>query len=102
MDFVLATSDEILHELGERLRIQRLAQNLSQHELASMAGVALGTVKKLERNGVSSFETVVRVVHALGLVDELKPLFVLQRSSIAQMAQASQIQRRRAPRKKSS
>jgi transcriptional regulator with XRE-family HTH domain len=101
MDIGLATSNEILRELGARLRSQRLVQQLSQQELAAMAGLALGTVKKLERNGASSLETVVRVVQALGLVDELAPLFVLQRNSIAQMARAAQPQRQRAPRKKS-
>ena len=100
MDPALATPNEILHELGGRLRQQRLAQQLSQQELAAMAGVALGTVKKLESSGVSSLETVVRVVQALGLADELQPLFVLKRNSIAQMLQAAQPLRQRAPRKR--
>ena len=100
MDPALATPTEILHELGGRLRQQRLAQQLSQQELAAMAGVALGTVKKLENSGVSSLETVVRVVQALGLADELQPLFVLKRNSIAQMLQAAQPLRQRARRKR--
>lgn len=100
MDPELATVTEILRELGARLRQQRLAQQLSQQELAAMAGIALGTVKKLERSGVSSLETVVRVVQALGLADELQTLFVLKRNSIAQMALAAQPQRQRAPRKR--
>lgn len=100
MDPALATPNEILHELGGRLRQQRLAQQLSQQELAAMAGVALGTIKKLENSGGSSLETVVRVVQALGLADELQPLFVLKRNSIAQMLQAAQPLRQRAPRKR--
>lgn len=99
MDLGLATIDEILRELGERLRQQRLAQQLSQQDLAQMAGLALGTVKKLEHSGVSSLATVVRVVQALGLANDLQGLFVLQRNSIAQMVHAAQSQRQRAPRK---
>lgn len=103
MDLSFADRSEILQELGQRLRLQRLAQALTQQELAGMAGVAPGTIKKLENNGTSSLETVVRVVQALGLTDELQALFVLPSQSIAQMEQAEQarqIQRVRAPRRK--
>lgn len=103
MDFLLADRREILQELGQRLRLQRLAQALTQQELAGMAGVAPGTIKKLESNGTSSLETVVRVVQALGLTDQLQALFVLPSQSIAQMEQAEQArqtQRVRAPRRK--
>src|SRR3990167_3807458 len=101
MDFACATCNEILQELGTRLRAQRLAQGLRQTELAAMAGVSAGTVKTLERSGVSSLETVIRVVQALGLTDALQSLFELQHQSIAQMEKADQSRRVRAPRRKS-
>ena len=101
MDFNLASSREILQELGARLRAQRLAQGLPQAELAAMAGVSLGTLKSLERSGASSLETLIRVIHALGLTEHLQPLFLLPRQSIAQMEQTQQAQRLRAPRRKS-
>lgn len=100
VDFAFATQEEILRELGERLRTQRLAQSLTQKDLAAMAGLALGTVKTLERSGSCSLETLIRVVQVLGLSDELQRLFVLQRQSIAQMQQAEQAMRQRAPRSK--
>ncbi|MFX1682649.1 MULTISPECIES: helix-turn-helix domain-containing protein [unclassified Roseateles] len=103
MAFTLATAHEILEALGQRVRAQRLAQKLSQQELARMAGLSLGALRKLESNGQSSLETVIRVVQALGLVDELEELFVLKRQSIAQMEQAEAAdQRQRAPRRRSS
>jgi transcriptional regulator with XRE-family HTH domain len=102
LDFTLATHKEILQELGVRLRAQRLAQELPQAELAAMAGVSLGTIKSLERSGVSSLETLIRVVQALGLTDHLQPLFELPRQSIAAMEKAQQAQRMRAPRRKAS
>ncbi|MFE8645904.1 helix-turn-helix domain-containing protein [Sphingomonas sp. NCPPB 2930] len=101
MTFILATSDEILQTLGERLRIQRLAQGLSQQELAARAGLSLGAVRQLERSGQSSLETLVRVVQALGLANEVDELFVLERRSIAQMVQSETAgHRQRAPRQK--
>lgn len=98
LDFAFATREEILQHLGARLRAQRLAQGLTQVTLADMAGVSVGTVKTLERCGISSFETVVRIVQALGLTDQLQALFELQRRSIAQMEKAAQSGRMRAPR----
>lgn len=101
--FNLSTPAEILQELGVRLREQRLAQSLTQRELAQMAGLSLGALRKLESDGQCSLETLVRVVQALGLLDELDDLFVLKRQSIAQMEQVDLVSRRqRAPRKKTS
>jgi transcriptional regulator with XRE-family HTH domain len=101
MAFTLAPADEILQALGQRLRAQRLAQDLPQSELAAMAGLSLGALRKLENSGQSSLETFVRAVQALGLADELETLFVLKRQSIAQMAQAEAAgQRQRAPRRR--
>jgi transcriptional regulator with XRE-family HTH domain len=99
MSFILATPNEILQQLGERLRAQRLAQALPQSELAAMAGLSPGAVRKLERSGQSSLETLVRVAQVLGLVEELQALFAFKRQSIALMEQAEQDQRQRAPRK---
>ena len=61
MTFHLSTPAEILHALGVRLREQRLAQSLTQRELAQMAGLSLGALRKLESDGQCSLETLVRV-----------------------------------------
>lgn len=66
MIFALATANEILRTVGQRLRLQRLAQGLPQRELAQMAGLSLGALRKLESSGQCSLETVVRVVQSLG------------------------------------
>jgi transcriptional regulator with XRE-family HTH domain len=100
LDFVFATHQEICTELGQRLKRQRLAQSLTQKDLAERAGVALGTVKNLEGKGVSSLESTIRIVMALGLVDEVASLFKLKAAqSIAQMERAQLAERKRAPSK---
>ena len=103
MTFILSTPDEVLHALGVRLREQRLAQSVTQRELAQMAGLSLGALRNLETDGRCSLETLIRAAQALGLLEELDDLFVLKRQSIAQMEQADLVsQRRRAPRRKAS
>ncbi len=100
MNFTLSLPSEILDCLGERLRTQRLAQSLSQSELAQKTGLSLGAIKKLERDGQSSLDTFVKVVSALRLAQELEPLFVMKVESIAQMERAFKLtQRKRAPRR---
>lgn len=93
MTFHLSTSAEIQHALGARLSEQRLTQSLAQRELAQMAGLSLGTLRKLETGGHCSPETLVHVTQALGLLGELDDLFVLQRQSIAQMEQVDLVNR---------
>ncbi len=103
MAFQLSTPAEVLQELGARLRERRLAQSLTQRELAQMAGLSWGALRKLESDGQCSLETLVRVAQALGLLKALDDLFVLKRQSIAQMEQADLVSRRqRAPRKRTS
>lgn len=83
--FKLASPDEISLTLGQRLKDQRLAKNLKQQELAGRAGVSVGTVKNLESKGQSSLDSLVRIVSALDLVQDLDSLFTVKLRSIAQM-----------------
>ncbi|BHH85090.1 helix-turn-helix domain-containing protein [Desulforhopalus sp. 52FAK] len=99
MDIGFSTYEEVCKELGARLKAQRLAQLLTQEELAARAGVSAGTVKNIENKGQSSIESVVRLGLALGLADHFQELFNLQVKSIAQMEQKEQSKRIRAPRR---
>lgn len=99
MDIGFATHEEVCKELGVRLKAQRLEQQFTQEELAARAGVSAGTVKNLENKGQSSMESAVRIALALGLADHFQTLFKLQVKSIAQMEQAEQAKRLRAPRR---
>jgi len=99
LEFGLSTEREIRAELGGRLRAQRLAQDLSQADLAERAGIGLATVQRLEARGECTLENFVRVVIGLGLADDLQDLFELQVRSIAEMEQAEKGRRIRASRK---
>jgi len=103
MSFILNLPSEIQAELGQRLRVHRLAQALSQEALASMAGLSLGAVRKLERDGQCSLATFIRAAQTLGLTQALDPLFDMphQPVSIAQAERAEQASKRqRAPSKR--
>lgn len=88
-DVAFATAPELVRELGQRLRAHRLAMSVTQDELAARAGISVGAVKKLEATGLTTLETYVRTVQALGLVDELADFMALRpATSIAAMEKA--------------
>lgn len=85
IDLKFSSMDEICLTLGSRLRAQRLAQNLQQIDLAQKAGVSKLTIINLENKGVVSLTSFIKVVRALGLIDELSTLFLMNPNSIAMM-----------------
>ncbi len=98
LDFGFASEQETGLELGRRLREQRLAQGLSQVELAQWAGIGINTLKLLDSKDKCTFEYFMRTVLGLGLADELQSLLALKIDSIAWMERAEQAKRRCAPR----
>ena len=99
--FSLLSSRSVCADLGARLKRLRLAQNLSQQQLAQMTQSSLSSVRRLESQGQGGFEFVVRVAQALQAVDQLEGLFAPSVESIAQ-AEREQVlasrQRARVPR----
>lgn len=62
-------------ELGERLRLARMRRRMSLVELAKRAGVARGTLTRLERGDLSvSLGLLARVLAILGLEADLDQL----------------------------
>ncbi len=94
IDFEFASSTEVCQEIGSRLRAHRLAQNLQQAELAQKAGVYKQTIINLEKKGTVTFLSLIHVVRALGLIDELADLFKIQLKSIALMEAAESTTKR--------
>lgn len=57
--------------LGKQLEAIRLAQNINQAALAIEAGVSLRTITRLEKGDGVSLDTLIRVMRALGLEENL-------------------------------
>jgi transcriptional regulator with XRE-family HTH domain len=68
------SDDAILRELGARLMRERIAQNLTQADLAEQAGVAKRTVERIEAGGATQVLNLVRICRALGLTENLGAL----------------------------
>ena len=70
----LATDALILSELGRRLEAERLAQDLTQAQLAAQAGVSKRTVERLEAGQSSAIGSLIRCLRALNRLDGLDAL----------------------------
>lgn len=95
--FILQSPEAICRTLGERVRVLRLARNLSQGELAGMSAASLSTIRRLEASGQGSLQLLVQVALALQATEGLELLFASPPRSIAEAeAAARTIRRQRA------
>lgn len=69
-----AKANDILSELGSRIRRCRIDMGISQEELADRAFVSVGTIAHLENGAAVSTVVLVQVLKALGLGDNLEVL----------------------------
>lgn len=97
MDFPSTSPDAaVLREIGERVARLRLRRNLTQAELAKRAGVSKRTVLRLESGESTQLTNLIRVLRALGMLEDvLRAIPAAQASPIEQL-QANGKQRRRA------
>ncbi|MBD3867486.1 MAG: helix-turn-helix transcriptional regulator [Acidobacteria bacterium] len=71
MNLLQLTDDELLGEIGGRLRRYRLQGNITQAELARQAGISLRTLGNIEAGRDVQLGTVIRILRALGRLDSL-------------------------------
>jgi len=71
MNFRIMSDKAILEELGARLRRQRLNQDTTQKELAKKAGVSRTVIQKMEQGEEVVVAGLIRVMRALGVLDQL-------------------------------
>jgi transcriptional regulator with XRE-family HTH domain len=97
-----ASFKDTLRELGERARQLRLIRNFRQEELADRAGVGIATVRRFEKAGMASMESVIRIATALNAEAAFDKLFEAPayRSIDEALARPEVTMRQRAPKQK--
>jgi len=61
-------------KIAQRHRALRKRLNFSQKEMAERSGVSLGSLKRFERSGKISLESLLRLVHLLGRLGDFDNL----------------------------
>lgn len=82
MDLYFQKPDQLVKLLCERLRKERLTQQMTQAELAARAGIGVNTLSNLEAGRNVSFESLVRAAMVLGRMNELESLFLPKLDSV--------------------
>lgn len=94
LDLSLSKPGEIVKRLCERLRTERLAQQMTQADVAGRAGIGTNTVSNLEAGRSVGFENLVRVAMVLGRGNELERLFLPKVDSLEDLQRYEQTAKR--------
>lgn len=75
MALILMTPQEVAEHIARAVRAKRLSLNLSQKTLSARSGVSFGVLKKFERTGKVSLESLLKLALALGALEDFEALF---------------------------
>ncbi len=92
----LKTQDEIMRDIAARARERRLAENLTQEGLALRSSVSLGSVKRFEKTGQISIQSLLKIAWVLDDLDGFDELFKprTQRKSLLEESQPPKTRKR--------
>lgn len=72
---IFMTSEEVARHIAASAKEKRLALDLSQCSLSERSGVSLGVLKKFERTGKISLESLLKLALALGSLSDFIEVF---------------------------
>lgn len=75
MSFILSTPRDIAALIAKAEQGLRLSLNLSQRSLSERSGVSFGVIKKFERTGKISLESLLKIALVLGRLEDFTELF---------------------------
>ncbi len=75
MEDIYTLSDaQIRKRIGERIKASRLKQNITQDSLAESSSISRSSVQKVEAGEIKSFDTFLRILRTLGMLDDISSL----------------------------
>ena len=80
--------------VGEDMRAWRLLRQLTLEQVADRAGVSAATVRRIEHGEGASFENVLRVARALGVLDAVVRSFDPYESDVGRLRSDEQLPQR--------
>jgi len=75
MSLILMTPQEMALHIAKLAQTKRLAHNFSQKTLSERSGVSFGVIKKFERTGRISLESLLKIAMTLNAFDAFYELF---------------------------
>lgn len=74
-NWLFLTEQEILKEIGERLKKIRLQHNLTQKEMSDEVGLSVSTISLIEQGKSTTTESLIRILARLNRLKELESVF---------------------------
>jgi len=75
MSFFMTTPHEAAQTIADQMRQKRLSLNLSQKSLSERSGVSFSVIKKFERTGKISLESLLKIALILNALEDFKDIF---------------------------
>ena len=75
MDIIFLTPHDLIIQIAKQAKEKRLTLNFTQHSLSLRSGVSLGVLKKFERTGKISIESLLKIALVLDSLSEFSVLF---------------------------
>ena len=69
---------DVKKTLAERHRVLRKQLKMSQEEMAERSGVSLGSLKRFENTGKISLDSLLKLTHLLGRLNEFDNLLLVK------------------------
>ena len=70
-DIHFLSDGQIQQKIGAKIKAARLKQNITQDSLAEAACISRSSIQKIESGEIKSFDTFLRVLRTLGMLNEI-------------------------------
>jgi len=98
MDWYGMSDNEIIRDIGKRLKTLRLRKNITQESLSKKTGLNRVTISKIERGQKTSLFSLIQILRGLDELQRLDSIIPGETVSPLQLARLKSMQRKRASR----
>lgn len=74
-NWIFLTEQEILKEIGKRLKQIRLQHNLTQKAMSEEVGLSVSTISLIEQGKPTTLESMIRILIRLNRIKDLESVF---------------------------
>ena len=74
-NWVLLTEQEVIKEIGQRIKQIRLQHNLTQKKLSEDVGLSVSTISLIEQGKSTTLDSLVRILTRLNRIKDLESVF---------------------------
>lgn len=76
MENIYIISDaQIVKRIGNKIKAARLKRNITQQSLAEASAISLSSLKKIENGKIGTFDSLLRILRTLGMLESISALF---------------------------